>query len=58
MKRREFPGSPVARTWYSHCPGAEVQSLVLELGSCKSRGMAKKKKEKEKERQRHRKGKK
>ena len=29
------PGSPVVRTWRFHCKEAQVQSLVMELRSCK-----------------------
>ena len=54
-KWRDFPGSPGVIT-DSMLPlqGAWVRSLVRELGSCKSGGMAKKKKKEKKKRENNR----
>ena len=46
---REFPGSPVIRTWSFHCRTFWVRSLVWELRFCNPSGVEKKKKTKTKQ---------
>ena len=40
---KEFPGSPVVKTPYFHCQGAQISSLVRELRSHMLQGVAKSK---------------